>query len=111
VVRDLLTRAPTAFGHALGALDLYLSPAREVAIIGDPDDRATMPLVQEVWRRYLPNAVLAVARPDDADAAKAVALLADKTPLDGRPTAYVCERFVCRRPVTEATDLREQLDE
>jgi uncharacterized protein YyaL (SSP411 family) len=109
VVLDLLTRAPTAFGHALGALDLYLSPAREVAIIGDPDDRATMPLVQEVWGRYLPNAVLAVARPDDADAAKAVALLADKTPLDGRPTAYVCERFVCRRPVTEPQALAAEL--
>src|SRR6266702_2963775 len=34
LVRDLLARAPTAFGWALCALDLHLSPPRELAILG-----------------------------------------------------------------------------
>ena len=34
LLRDVLGRAPTAFGHALCALDLYLGPSREVAIVG-----------------------------------------------------------------------------
>jgi uncharacterized protein YyaL (SSP411 family) len=110
VIRDLMVRAPHGFGHALGALDLYLSAAKEVAIVGDPGDEATRALVAEVWRRYLPNSVLAVTAPNDADAAKAVPLLADKTLVDGRPAAYVCERLVCQRPVTEPGDLAAQLD-
>jgi uncharacterized protein YyaL (SSP411 family) len=29
---------------------------------------------------------------------------------DGRPTAYVCEHYTCKQPVTDADALREQLD-
>jgi hypothetical protein len=109
LVRDHMASAPTGFGHALGALDLYLSAAREVAIVGDPEAEDTRRLVHEVWSRFLPNRVLAVAAPGDRDAAAEVALLADRPPLDGKATAYVCERFVCRRPVTEPEPLAEQL--
>jgi uncharacterized protein YyaL (SSP411 family) len=108
-VRELMARAPTSLGNALGALDLYLSAAREVAVVGDPASDATKRLVEEVWRRFLPNAVLAVGAPDDKDAAAVVPLLADREPVDGRPAAYVCERFVCQRPVTDPADLAAQL--
>ena len=37
-------------------------------------------------------------------------LLADRPLVDGRATAYVCERFACRVPVTDADALRDQLD-
>jgi len=110
LVRDLMSRAPTGFGHALGALDLYLGPSREVAVIGAPDDPATQALISEVWRRYLPNAVLAAAGPDDAEAAETVALLAGRPLVEGRPAAYVCERFACRQPVTDPAALAAQLE-
>jgi uncharacterized protein YyaL (SSP411 family) len=104
-VRDLLTRAPTGFGHALGALDLYVSAAKEIAISGDLDAKDTRALIGEVWRRYLPNAVLAAANPGDDRAAKAIPLLEGRQPVDGGAAAYVCERFVCQRPVTEPEQL------
>jgi uncharacterized protein YyaL (SSP411 family) len=106
-VRDLMVRAPSAFGHALSALDLYLSAPKEIAIAGDPGD--ARPLLDEVWRRYLPNAVIAAASPGDAGAGDSVPLLRDRKPVDGKPAAYVCERFVCRRPVTEPEALAAQL--
>jgi hypothetical protein len=37
-------------------------------------------------------------------------LLADRPLVDGRPTAYVCERFACRLPVTEPDALRAEID-
>ena len=36
LIRDVLGRAPTGFGHALQALDLYLGPSQEVAVVGRP---------------------------------------------------------------------------
>jgi uncharacterized protein YyaL (SSP411 family) len=39
-----------------------------------------------------------------------VALLEDRAPLEGRAAAYVCERFTCKRPVTEPDELRALLD-
>jgi uncharacterized protein YyaL (SSP411 family) len=37
-------------------------------------------------------------------------LLADRTALDGRATAYVCRGFVCRMPVTTVEGLRAELE-
>jgi uncharacterized protein len=104
-IRDLLVRAPTAFGTALGALDLYLGPSREIAVIGATDDARTAALLDEVRRRYLPNVVLA-AGPGDRSP---IPLLAGRTAVDGKPAAYVCEHFSCRRPVTEPEELAAQL--
>ncbi|HEX2030297.1 MAG TPA: thioredoxin domain-containing protein [Actinomycetota bacterium] len=108
-VRDLVPRAPTGFGHALGALDLYLSRSKEIAVVGRPGADDTRRLVEVVWQRYLPNVVLAAGDPADPQAPRLVPLLADRAPVDGRAAAYVCERFTCRMPVTEPEDLAAQL--
>ncbi len=109
LVRDLMPDAPTGAGEALCALDLYLSRVREVAIVGEPADPATRTLIAQVHDRYLPNAVLAAAGPKDAVALGAIGLLADRVAIDGRATAYVCEGFTCRLPVTDPAELAAQL--
>ena len=51
-------------------------------------------------RRH-PGAVVVVADgPDDE-----IPLLVGRTPVDGRPAAYVCRGFVCERPVTTVEEL------
>ncbi len=110
LVRSAMAQAPTGFGLALCALDRYLSRSIEVAIVGDASSEATRALVAEVTtRRFLPNHVLAVASPDDDPAMSAVPLLHGRRQVDGSPTAYVCERFACKLPVTTAERLAEQL--
>ena len=96
-------------GNALCALDLYLGPSREVAIVGELGSASARALVDVVWRRYLPNVVLAASAPGDEAAAEAVPLLAGRPPLDGGPAAYVCERFTCKRPTADAAELASQL--
>jgi len=108
LVRDLLERSPTGFGHALCALDFYVSPAREVAVVGEPGSKATRRLAEEVWRRFVPGHVMAAGAPGDP-ASEAVPLLAGRPTVDGSPTAYVCERFVCQQPVTQPGELAKQL--
>jgi len=106
LVGDRMMRSPSAFGQALSALDLLLSPACEIAIVGGPEDDATRALVAEVWGRYLPNRVVAgSARGDDSS----VPLLKGRTMIEGKPAAYVCERFACRRPVTQPEELADLL--
>ena len=97
LVRNGLARAPVAFGHALCALDLYLSPRRELAVLGSPDDDVT----RAALRGFDPNSVVAFG-PSDA-----IPLLAGKDFVDGRPAVYVCERFACRAPVTEPAALAQ----
>ena len=34
----------------------------------------------------------------------------ERQAVEGRPTAYLCENFSCRLPVTDPNELRRQLD-
>jgi uncharacterized protein YyaL (SSP411 family) len=95
LVRDLLLRAPTAFGWALCALDLHLSTPRELAIVGGADSE----VARAALGGFDPNAVVAFGPADD------VPLLEGKALVDGKPAVYVCERFACKAPVTEAAEL------
>jgi uncharacterized protein YyaL (SSP411 family) len=111
LVRDAMAGAPTAFGHALSALDLHVGPALEVAIVGDPSASDTRMLIEEVTgRTFRPNVVLAVAQPGDEQAQETIPLLLGRDARDGAATAYVCQGFVCRLPVTEVDALRVQLE-
>jgi hypothetical protein len=92
LVRDVIPQAPSAFGWALCALDLHLSPPREIAIVGGPDSD----VARAALRGLDANAVVAFGPADD------VPLLTGKTLVDGRPAVFVCERFACRAPVTDA---------
>jgi uncharacterized protein YyaL (SSP411 family) len=95
LVRDVVSRAPSAFGWALCALDLYLSPPRELAIVGGPGSD----IARAALRGFDPNAVVAFGPADG------VPLLEGKTLVDGQPAVYVCERFACRAPVTDPAAL------
>jgi uncharacterized protein YyaL (SSP411 family) len=104
LLHEIAVQHPTAFGHVLQALDLYLAPRREVALAGDAAGVAALAAVVREERR--PHLVLA-AGPGDGDTH--VPLLRDRVPVDGRAAAYVCERFACQRPVTEPDELRAAL--
>jgi uncharacterized protein YyaL (SSP411 family) len=50
-----------------------------------------------------------VSAPEDEAAFEAVELLKDRVQIDDAPTAYVCEHFVCKLPVTDVGALVSQL--
>jgi uncharacterized protein YyaL (SSP411 family) len=100
LAHPLLERAPAAVGHMLCALDMHLSPPREIAVVGDSQE-----LRDAALGGFHPNAVYAFAdEPTDR-----VPLLAGKALVDGKPTAYVCERFACQAPITTPEELRDAL--
>jgi hypothetical protein len=53
-----MARYPNAFGHALGAADMAVRGAIEVAITGDPTDERFDALARVAADRYLPSLVL-----------------------------------------------------
>ncbi|HWL34330.1 MAG TPA: thioredoxin domain-containing protein [Gaiellaceae bacterium] len=91
LLRPALERAPSAFGWGLVALDLHLSPPRELAIVG-PVDSEVARAALEPWQ---PRTVVAVGPAED------VPLLAGKDLVGGQPAVYLCERFACQAPVTD----------
>jgi uncharacterized protein YyaL (SSP411 family) len=95
LVRPALERAPAGFGWALCALELWLSPPRELAVVGGVDSE----VARAALAPWEPDTVVAVGP------AEGVPLLAGKALVGGKPAVYVCERFACRAPATTPAEL------
>jgi uncharacterized protein YyaL (SSP411 family) len=95
---------PQGFGRALSAVEFYLAPAKEIVILGDRADE----LAQAILRRYLPDAVIIMSTGAGVGSS-IIPLLKDRGRVDGKTTVYVCENFVCQRPVTSSGELEELL--
>ncbi len=91
-------------------MELYLHPGVEIALVGDPAAAETRALLAEVYARFLPNSVIALAAPGDAGTGERIPLLAGRGMVGGSPTAYVCRNYVCNLPVTQPADLARQLE-
>jgi uncharacterized protein YyaL (SSP411 family) len=99
LLHEIAPQHPQAFAHLLQAIDFHLGPVKEIALVGEDIG----PLERVVRGRFRPHVVLAGG---DGDG---VPLLEGRTPMDGQAAAYVCERFACKRPVTEPEELEALL--
>jgi uncharacterized protein len=106
-VQDTAVKYPTSFSEWLCAADLVIHPPQEVAILGEPDHQNTRALVNALWSVYRPGAVSAISSYPPAP--NSPPLLLDRPLLDNLPTAYVCQNFVCLKPVNSIEEFISQL--
>ncbi len=92
---------PTSFGRLLGAYERAITPATELAIVGE--DAAFV----QAWAARIGGNDVGVRSPDGSGA--------DLTPLlEGRgradrTLAYLCSDFVCQVPIADARVFRDEL--
>jgi uncharacterized protein YyaL (SSP411 family) len=94
----LLKQYASGFGRLLAAFDFYVGPSKEVALIGSAE-----PFLSILRKRYTPRLVVAGGSDDR------VALLRNRPMVSGQPTAYVCENFTCKQPVTDVAAFEKAL--
>jgi uncharacterized protein YyaL (SSP411 family) len=102
-----LARYPTGFGRYLAAAEFALGTPHEIALVGDPAAPDMQALCAVIFQPFRPNKV--VVQRGSAAAAFTSPLLEGRTQLDGRATAYVCQHYACRLPVTDPAALAAQL--
>src|SRR5688572_5145206 len=85
---DQIRRYPQGFGRALSAAEFHLGSPKEIAIVGEGGSE----LERAIWSSYLPTKVVAVSAREPGEAAEPP-LLSSRKLVDGRPAAYICERF------------------
>ncbi len=100
---------PRAFGNWLVALDWWLTPTTEFALLGDTKE--VQPFIDEIYRHAQPNKIVTHATSDDAatQLADSIPLLRQRSMINGQPTAYLCRNLICELPVTSAEALGEQI--
>jgi uncharacterized protein YyaL (SSP411 family) len=105
----LLTQHPLAAGQMLVALDFYLGPVDEFAVVGDPAGQETRRVLRAIHTPFRPNRVVALKAPDAGDEVeKVVPLLASKS-AQGEVTTFVCRDFACQAPLVGASAAEEAL--
>jgi uncharacterized protein len=99
---------PFGFAHMLCALDFYLRKPKEVVLVGNPEESKTAELLAAINSIYTPNMTLQLVVPEQPLEAISP-LLAGKTQIAGRGTAYVCHDHTCSAPVTDTAELKSLL--
>jgi uncharacterized protein YyaL (SSP411 family) len=92
-----LAQYSSGFGRMLATVDFAIGPSMEIALVG-----GTGELLASYRNRYLPRTVIAAGSGD-------IALLRGRQPIDGKPTAYVCEHLACKAPVTGVEEFEKLL--
>jgi uncharacterized protein YyaL (SSP411 family) len=94
----IATQVPRFAGSTLAAAEALVAGPLEIAVVGSSDERTD--LHRAALGLTSPGAVVIAG-----EVGLAIPLFEHRDLVDGRAAAYVCEGFVCRRPVTDPRDL------
>ena len=108
IVVTTAERIPSSFAAWLNALDFALGLQLQLALIGDPADEKFQRLLQVSNQLFLPRLVRAGGQQHGEGAP---ALLSNREPLDGNPTAFLCQGFACKLPTTDPDQLKKLISE
>ncbi|MDP3208280.1 MAG: thioredoxin domain-containing protein, partial [Rhodoglobus sp.] len=98
---------PIAYGAALSVLSALAEPVRQLVVVAEGGADAATVALARTWRR----GIAAVVTPEQAEqwTAAGFELFEERATTAGVATAYLCEDFVCRLPITSATELASAL--
>jgi uncharacterized protein len=101
--RDTMAEHPAASGQMLVALDFYLGPVQQIAIVGNAQVDDTRRARAAIHRAFGPKRVIAFHDPaGGAPPAELASMFAGKEAVGGAVTVYVCENFACQTPLVGA---------
>ena len=99
--RETMAEHPAASGQMLVALDFFLGPVQQIAVIGPAKGAARA--LAAIRRAFSPNRVIAFHDPaTGAPPAELAALFDGKEAVGGAVTVYVCANFACQAPLVGA---------
>jgi uncharacterized protein YyaL (SSP411 family) len=105
IVAPLAVERPMSFGAALGVMSRLAAPEQQLLIVGEAGCE-----LEQVARDW--SGGLGISVTDEQAKSFAAAgfdLFESRTMQGGAATAYLCENFVCRLPVTDAAALSKLL--
>ncbi len=106
-----LKQSPAYSSVMLTALNFWLGPTQEIVIAGNPDAPDTKQMLKLLRSKFLPNAVVLFHEENLAgsDIHKIAPFIKNQVIIDGKATAYVCENYICNRPVNKINEFDEML--
>ncbi|HZJ82457.1 MAG TPA: thioredoxin domain-containing protein [Clostridia bacterium] len=102
---------PSAHTHFLMAAMFGLYPTKEIVLSGDSKDQNMKAMIDFIHKTFLPQAIVLLR--DSGSKDRALVQLApyveNQRPLHNRATAYICENFACREPISDIEAYKKAL--
>ena len=104
---------PEAVPALASALDFRLAQTEQILIAGDHMSQDTRELLRRVNARFLPNKILLLA--DGGTGQQQLAhwlpFVAGAHRIKNRATAYICETYICKLPISDPDVMSRLLDD
>ncbi len=107
---SVIQLSPAAAAQMLISVEMLLDERFLVVLSSPTDDGAVKALARKFQRRWSPHLEF-VIRFDDQPAANGLSnATAEKSSINGQPTAYICESFTCRAPIVGLIAIESTLE-
>ncbi len=108
LVSKISVQHPGSFSQWLTAMDFWVGPITQIAILGKNDDPGVKILLKLAHETYRPRQIVAVSEfPPETGSPK---IFSNRVKINQLPTAFVCSNFVCLRPTTSPVDFAAALN-
>ena len=115
-VAGALVKAFTSHENALAqntmfatALFFFFGPTQEIVVVGSPKERLTQRTLRAIRGRFLPNKTVLLKKKEDSDLENLAEFTKDMKRVDNKTTLYLCQNFVCSKPITNIDEVFEAL--
>jgi uncharacterized protein YyaL (SSP411 family) len=102
---------PSGYTQFMVSVDFGLGPSYEVVVVGEPKAEDTRDMLRSLRTSYIPNKIV-IFRSSDTEEPQ-ITQIADfvknHVSVNGKATAYVCQDYACKMPVTDVAEMRGQL--
>jgi len=106
-----LGQSPAYSSAMLTALSFWLGPTQEIVIAGNAEATDTKQMLKLLRSKFLPNAVVLLHEQGNKGTAieRIIPFVKNQTAIEGKATAYVCENYICNRPVNNIEDFEKMI--
>ncbi|MDQ6665066.1 MAG: thioredoxin domain-containing protein [Acidobacteriota bacterium] len=103
---ERIATMPSGVPQMLAAYGFSLAQPKQVILAGTNSSPEMHEFLRVLHARFLPETIVMLA---DEGLSRHNAAIEKMKPIDGRATAYVCENFTCKLPITDPSKLDELL--
>jgi hypothetical protein len=105
----ILTDQPLVMPQMLAAYDYLIGKPAQVILVGAVNDERMSRLREVLFSGFSPNRIALHVEGRDSPLARYLPFVKDLQAIDGKPTAYLCEDYVCKLPTTDPAILADLL--
>lgn len=104
-----IARTPFIFSQFLIGLDFYFGPAKEIVISFQTKDDIVTDAVKFLHSLFKPNKIVILNKSGNPERTSIVPFINQMKPIESKTTFYICENFVCSKPLTDLSEFKKKI--